>query len=384
VLVRYGTSEKGKAEKRAEVYLPDEHGIQPSDIDSDAIKVLRKFRAAGCNAYIVGGAVRDLLLGRKPKDFDLVTDAYPNKIRKMFRNSRVIGRRFRLVHIFFHQKIFEVSTFRSLTSDDSDSPGNIYGTIEDDVLRRDFSFNALYYCPLDQTLIDYIGGLKDIREGKMVPLIDLNNIFVEDPVRMIRAVRYSEITGFPLSQKLKRKIKKGSALLGDCPPSRMTEEIFKILGSGHAENIIRTSYDLQILTFMLPGLNTALADDTDGFSEGFFKNLHVLDEKVGRTDEIGRGKLLVGLVKDFIKLKIVELRNDALHETLYQKEIVHSVKSFIRPMVPANKDLDYAISVVTGKKVHRPSKRGRHFPRHQPNRQFSSKAHPPLPNNSRD
>lgn len=377
MLVRYSRSEAGKTEKRAEVYTAEEHGIRPEDIDGDAVKICRRLRSAGFSAYIVGGAVRDLLLGRKPTDFDLATDAHPNKIRKLFRNSRIIGKRFRLVHIFFHNKIIEVSTFRS--------DSNNYGSIEEDVVRRDFSFNALYYCPIDGILLDYIGGLKDIRQEKLVPLIDLGSIFTEDAVRMIRALRYSEITGFELPQKLKRKIRKSSSLLSECPPSRMTEEIFKILKSGRSEPIVRSCYELGLLPFMLPRLNDLLSEQENGeFKSRFFENLKILDEKLVHSADLGKGKLLVGLLREFIRMRARELEHNLPHK-IFHKDLVHQVKGFIRPMVPANKDIDYAISTVIGRKVHRPQKKhGRHFRGKTATRQFSSKAHPPFQNNRRD
>lgn len=188
MLVRYSTTEKGAHSKRAEIYTAKEHGIRRKDIDPDAIRIAHRLKSAGHSAYIVGGAVRDLLVGRVPKDFDLVTDAHPRKIKRLFRNSRIIGKRFRLVHVFFREKIIELSTFRSL---DHQGENNVYGTIQEDVLRRDFTLNALYYCPIEEIIIDYIGGVKDIRNRKIRPLIPLKTIFTEDPVRMIRALSSS-------------------------------------------------------------------------------------------------------------------------------------------------------------------------------------------------
>ena len=141
MLVRYSSNQDGKPVKKAIIYTCDEHCIKNSDIDPDALKVITQLKGFGFSAYLVGGAVRDLLLGRKPKDFDIVTDATPSKIKKLFRNSRIIGRRFRLVHVFFGSKIFEVSTFRSISSG---TVGNNFGTMDEDVQRRDFTLNALY------------------------------------------------------------------------------------------------------------------------------------------------------------------------------------------------------------------------------------------------
>ena len=205
MLVRYSTSDKGTAQKRACIYTAEEHGIKKADIDPNAARITERLKRAGYSAYIVGGAVRDLIVGKKPKDFDVVTDATPRNIKKLFRNSRIIGKRFRLVHIFFGDKIIEVSTFRSINAD-----ANIFGTLEEDVQRRDFRMNALYYCPHEQTILDYVGGFNDIRRKRVRALIPIRTIFTEDPVRMIRAVKYSATTGFKLPFFLRLRIKRCS------------------------------------------------------------------------------------------------------------------------------------------------------------------------------
>ena len=140
MLFRYSADKNGKPVKKAVIYTKNEHGIQLQNIDADALRVITRLRDAGFDSYIVGGAVRDLIVGKTPKDFDIVTDATPSRIKKIFRNSRIIGRRFRLVHVFFGPKIFEVSTFRSTVDG---SVGNSFGTIDEDVMRRDFTLNAL-------------------------------------------------------------------------------------------------------------------------------------------------------------------------------------------------------------------------------------------------
>ena len=151
MLIRYGTDKNGNVVKKAVIYTQEEHLIPNNKIDPDALQIVNRLRDSGFTAYIVGGAVRDLIIGNTPKDFDIVTDATPSKIKKIFRNSRVIGRRFRLVHVVFGTKIFEVSTFRSISEG---SVGNSFGTIDEDVQRRDFTINALYYDPIQQQVID--------------------------------------------------------------------------------------------------------------------------------------------------------------------------------------------------------------------------------------
>ena len=162
---RYSTEENGKLVKRAVIYTQDEHGININDVDSEAISIVKRLKDAGHESYIVGGAVRDLILKKKPKDFDIASDASPARIKKIFRNSRIIGRRFKLVHVYFGPRIFEVSTFRSLKDG---LTSNTFGSIKDDVLRRDFTMNALLYEPTQQIVVDYIGGMKDIKAKREI------------------------------------------------------------------------------------------------------------------------------------------------------------------------------------------------------------------------
>ena len=246
---RYSAEGDGKPVKKAVVYTPDEHRINYSDVDTQAVYITERLQANGYETYIVGGAVRDLILGKKPKDFDIVTAASPVKIKKIFRNARIIGRRFRLVHVFFGPKIFEVSTFRSL----KDGPtSNTFGTIEEDVQRRDFSLNALFYDPLKQLVVDYVGGMKDMQKGLIRPIIALPHIFTDDPVRMIRAVKYSAVSGFKLPLSLKWRIRKHSGLLAAVSPSRLTEEIFKIIHSPHAREIVENLDALGLYCYLQP------------------------------------------------------------------------------------------------------------------------------------
>lgn len=344
MLVRYGKDNDGRPVKKAVVYTKDEHRIPIERIDSDAIRIIRRLKENGHSAYFVGGAVRDLLVGNTPKDFDIVTDATPSRIRRLFRSARIIGRRFRLVHVVFGPKIFEVSTFRSTVEG---SVGNDFGTMDEDVMRRDFTLNALYYDPIQEQVIDYVGGVRDIRKGVIRPVIPLDRIFVEDPVRMLRAVKYSVTTHCAMQWQLRHKIKKSASLLSPVSPSRLTEEIFKIVNSAHAFDIVREALDVDIYMYLQPAATNLILSDRE-FEKNYFENLKRLDALNTVEKESRLGKKLVFLVKDFIlsltdwKKEIAE--NSAVGE-LYEKTW-NETRRFVLPMNPPRVELEYAIRSV--------------------------------------
>ena len=202
-------------------------------LDKDALKVVKTIHKAGFEVYLVGGCVRDLLLGLEPKDFDIATNAKPEQVHKLFKRSRLIGRRFRLVHVMFSaRKFIEVATFRSGQVQTAKSGvivrDNCYGSLEDDVVRRDFNINALYYDIHKHEVIDYVGGLKDL-EAKEIHIIGEAKLrFSEDPVRMIRAIRFSEKLGAELSDEVKSCILDQASLLSNISPARLYEECIKL------------------------------------------------------------------------------------------------------------------------------------------------------------
>ena len=291
---RYSAAEAGTPVKKAAVYTQNEHKINFKDVDSHAVYIIGRLQACGYETYIVGGAVRDLILGEKPKDFDIVTSASPGRIKKIFRNARIIGRRFRLVHIFFGTKIFEVSTFRSIKDG---LTSNTFGTIEEDVLRRDFSLNALFYDPVKQLVVDYVEGMRDIKKRIIRPLIDLSHIFTDDPVRIIRAVKYAAITGFKLPVFLRWKIRKHSHLLTNVSPSRLTEEIFKIIHSSHTREIVEALDNLKIYCYLQPGASE-LFRTMPGFRSRYLNTMNALNVEAARDCY---GKALSALIKDYLE-----------------------------------------------------------------------------------
>jgi len=269
---RYSAGEDGALVRKAVIYTRDEHGINFADVDSYAVSIVKKLRDFGFETYIVGGAVRDLILGKKPKDFDIVSAASPLKIRKVFRNSRIIGRRFRLVHVSFGQKIFEVSTFRSLKDG---LTSNTFGTVDEDVLRRDFTMNALLYDPAQQIVVDYVGGMKDIQKKLVKPIIPITTIFTDDPVRMIRAVKYSVAADFSLPLNLVWKIKSQSNLLSSISPSRLTEEIFKIVNSPKASEIVEALYNVGIYSYLQPRAAKMMRENND-FKKSYLQSMSAM------------------------------------------------------------------------------------------------------------
>ena len=335
---RYGRSRSGAIIQTADVYTSDEHGIDPADLDHDAVKVVRRLRRYGYDAYLVGGAVRDLLLGKKPKDFDVSTDATPNQIRKLFRNSRIIGKRFRLAHLLFRDKIIEVSTFRS---HDSEGFKNVFGTIYEDVQRRDFTANALYLNPEDNTVVDYLGGVKDIRNRVLKPVIPLERIFTEDPVRMIRACKYAEAGGFKIPWRVRRRIRRDRDLLGDIASSRMTEEVFKILNSGYATGISKRLVKFGLFRHVFPGI-AAEIENNESLREVLIGRLALLDEKRAERGPLERADLLVFVVADYL----LEYSPLASMKRIPFRDAYYAVKEFLSPVTPANKEVERAIDVV--------------------------------------
>jgi poly(A) polymerase len=255
-----------------------EHSISRADISPNALKVLYRLREAGYQGFLVGGAVRDLLLGLRPKDFDIATDALPEEVRRLFRNSRLIGRRFRLAHVFFGNEIIEVATFRAAAAperedaEDLDAEGgseagaegaesrpdepaaefsppsdsehrafdprgrilrdNIYGTIEEDVWRRDFAANGLYYNIEDFSIWDFVDGVNDVKARRLTMIGDPEMRYREDPVRMLRAVRFAAKLDFSIEPNTERPIRQLAYLLDGVPPARLFDEVLKLFLSG--------------------------------------------------------------------------------------------------------------------------------------------------------
>ena len=229
-----------------------EHGISRGRIDANVRQILARLVEARYEAYLVGGCVRDLLLGRSPKDFDVATSARPEEVRALFPRSRLIGRRFRLAHVRAGREVFEVATFRAAHPAGAAGPAgmllhdNVYGTREEDAVRRDFTVNALYYDDRDGSVLDFTGGMADLRAGFIRAIGDPAVRYREDPVRMLRAVRFAAKLGFRIEEETEAPIFDLAPLLEGVPAARLFEEVLKLFQSGHARESLRglDRYDL--------------------------------------------------------------------------------------------------------------------------------------------
>jgi poly(A) polymerase len=254
----------------------EQHAISRKDISENALKVLYRLNKAGYEAYLVGGGVRDLLLGKKPKDFDVTTNATPDQVRKLFRNCRLVGRRFRLAHVMFGPEIIEVATFRGHHEDtEADRTtsqrgqngmllrDNIFGSIEEDAQRRDFTINSLYYSVADFTVRDYVGGMRDLDEGVIRLIGNPETRYREDPVRMLRAVRFAAKLGMNISAETAEPIPRLAALINDVPPARLFEESLKLLQAGYGFDTYMLLREYNLFQPLFPTISRFFTENGD-------------------------------------------------------------------------------------------------------------------------
>ena len=255
----------------------NEHNISRKNISENALKVLYRLNKQGYEAYLVGGCIRDLLLGKKPKDFDIATNATPEQIQKVFRNCRLIGRRFRLAHIMFGKEIIEVATFRGDHDGQSEQTNiskrsqsgmllrdNVYGTIEQDAIRRDFTMNALYYNVKDFSIRDYCGGLNDLKNGIIRLIGDPQTRYREDPVRMLRTIRFAAKLNMKIDQATADPIKTLAPLLNNIPSARLFDESLKLLQSGHGYNTYILLKQYQLFEQLFPVIERLFVQNNNG------------------------------------------------------------------------------------------------------------------------
>ncbi|MEL7024471.1 MAG: polynucleotide adenylyltransferase PcnB [Pseudomonadota bacterium] len=308
----------------APVVIPrPEHSVSRKHISKAALKVLYKLHDAGYQAFLVGGAVRDLLLGGRPKDFDVATDAEPEMVRELFRSSRIIGRRFRLVHVRFGREIIEVATFRADASDSNEEDqttandkgrlvrDNSYGSIDEDVWRRDFTVNALYYNIADFSVWDYTGGVEDIKNRRLTLIGDPGTRLREDPVRTLRAVRFAAKLGFEPDGALKRAMDQHRGLLKDVPAARLFDEFLKLFQAGFAEMSYAKLREYSVFRVLFPDASKGLsAPDGELFEQFIGLALNNTDRRVADQRPVTPMFLIAVFLWWPIKARARALRED--------------------------------------------------------------------------
>lgn len=336
MLIRYKNGQQG-VDSVAKIYTKDEHHIDKNLIDKDAVRAIRRLTTNGHEAYIVGGAVRDIMLNKIPKDFDIATDASPRQVKKLFYHARLIGKRFKIVHLVYPDKILEVTTFRSLEEAEV-GKSNIFGTIEEDAKRRDFTINSLYYQPEREQLLDFNDALKDIKNKRISSVVPLSYSFIEDPVRMIRAIKYSVTTGFKLRLSVKLSIKKNRRNLAGVSNSRLTEEVFKILSSGYSAKIFKKLDTYGLLVYILPCFSI-YTNYPQVFESLRALDLNISKLKAGETEtEVRKAEMFKALTEAII----VNTPGEFTPEERF-KDIFQQMKVFISPITPPNLDLERAV-----------------------------------------
>ncbi|HJV35671.1 poly(A) polymerase [Geomonas sp.] len=365
-----------------------EHGISRSLLSTNSVKVLYKLKEHGFIGYLVGGGVRDLLLGREPKDFDVVTDATPGQLKKLFRNCRLIGRRFRLAHLHFHDEIIEVATFRSSATDlpapeeeaepaleaaveepvqQSSESGeelstaeadaleherelrrhgprmlksedgmvlrdNVFGTPEEDAVRRDFTVNALFYNIADFSIIDHVGGMEDLKNGVIRTIGDPLVRFTEDPVRMIRAVRFASMLGFNIEERTEAAIEELCQTINKATPPRLYEEVLKLLLLGAGERTYQMLRHCGLFEPLFPHFDAWLARESGGFPHARVgKALEWVDDLLAKGEPVSPPLLLALMFGEYLEEKMLDFRRQGAPP---QQAIDMAVADFAAELLP--------------------------------------------------
>ncbi len=317
-----------------------EHSISRRQISESALKVLYRLDKAGFRACLVGGGVRDVLLGKQPKDFDVATDATPDEVRALFKNSRLIGRRFRLAHIRYGREVIEVATFRSLAANSSKTElskdgrilrDNTFGSIEEDALRRDFTVNALYYDIHDFSVLDYAQGIEDLKNSTLKLIGDPATRYKEDPVRMLRAVRFAAKLDFSIEQSAAKAIFEHGRLLRDIPPARLYDEVLKIFHSGHALRSYQLLRHYDLFGYLFPALERYLNQDPSEVMLDFIEQALVnTDERVRQDKPVSPAFIFAALLWPLVHQRAIQLQSEqistvpALHNAgseIFQRQV---------------------------------------------------------------
>lgn len=308
------------------------HNIRREQVDADALKVVSRLGRHGHRSFLVGGCVRDMLLGRKPKDFDVVTSATPAQVNRVFSNSRLIGRRFKIVHILFRGgKVIEVSTFRGLpphrlqgSSKKQDlmlRRDNRFGTAQEDAARRDFTLNSLFFDPRNESIIDYAGGFDDIEEKRIVSVGDADISFREDPIRMLRAAKFKALLDFRIESRTARAIRRKRDQICRSSSSRLMDEFFKIFRTGSSFAVFESLYELGLLKAIVPNVYELVHRDSPSFrASSLGRRLlaadRLLSERQELTTTIFLALLLADLVGDILENRVSGNKQDYLQSRL--------------------------------------------------------------------
>ncbi len=325
----------------------EQHTISRKDISANALRVLYRLREGGFDAYLVGGAVRDLLTGGHPKDFDVATSATPEEVKHLFRNCRLIGRRFRLAHVVFGREIIEVATFRANSDDGSGDRqvhddgrllrDNVYGSIEDDAVRRDFTANALYYTVEDFSVRDYVGGFEDVNNRVLKLIGDPETRYREDPVRMLRAIRFAAKLGFSIDPATAEPIPRLAPLLREAAPARLFEDCLKLFLYGHAEASFEGLERYGLLPALFPDTAAALAANRSGaLRRMVIAGLRSTDARVRADEPVSPAFLFAVLLWPAYCRALMTLQSQGVHLTEAQRRAadrvtVHQLDSIALP-----------------------------------------------------
>jgi poly(A) polymerase len=348
-----------KKEKSCSVIITrQEHGISRKVMNPNALRILYRLKDNGFVGYLVGGCVRDLLLGREPKDFDVVTNATPNEVKRMFRNCRLVGRRFRLAHIHFQDEIIEVATFRSQAADEPETGpketneaeyrqrhprslknddgmilrDNVYGTPEEDALRRDFTVNALSYNIADFSIIDYTGGLADLNAGIIRIIGDPDVRFQEDPVRMLRAVRFAAQLAFTIEEHTRKALVAAADTIVRAAPPRLYEEMLKLLLSGEGAKCYDLLRQTGLFAALFPNFSTWLGAESEGFPHTRFgEMLDYVDSRSQLGYKVSLPLLLALIFGEYIDEKAERFRGQG---SPWQQSVDAAVAEFMGETCP--------------------------------------------------
>ncbi|MDB3992298.1 polynucleotide adenylyltransferase PcnB [Gammaproteobacteria bacterium] len=318
--------------EKAIIITRDGHSISRKDIAPNALKVLYRLTSAGYHAYIVGGGIRDLLLKKKPKDFDIATDATPEEVKNLFRNGHIIGRRFKIVHVRFGREIIEVTTFRAnhaRSNEISDNPtrhqirgldsahsesgmilrDNVYGNIDEDALRRDFTVNALYYTTDGFRVLDFCCGMDDLKAKKIRIIGNPTDRYKEDPVRMLRAIRFAAKLDFTIEENTQKPIDELSYLLDSISSARLFDETLKLMTGGYAERTFEMLRRFQLGTYLFAPTLEALSESDDSSTNLVFLALKNTDDRLAKGKSVTPAFLFASLLWPVLKSHLAKSKN---------------------------------------------------------------------------